>query len=109
MLRSTWSSRLLQTVLGQALRPRQTRSVKLADSLGSLVSVALVAAFVVSLVLIHRCSSNSGLPVWRIFICLSTCLVISLAVPTGEPESFSEGAPGRTMKEPPAKVPAMSF
>ena len=104
MLRSIWSARLLQIESGQALRLRRFRSVKLADLHGSLVSVALVATFVVSLISIRRCSSIAGLPVWRTFVCQSRRQVVSWAVLVSEPANFSMGAPGHIMKEPPPKV-----
>jgi hypothetical protein len=108
LLRSIWSSRLLQIEFVQALRLRRFRSVKPADLHGSLVSVALVATFVVSLISIRRCSSIAGLPVWRTFVCLSRRQVVSWAVLVGEPANFSRGAPGHIMKEPPPKVPTKS-
>lgn len=108
MLRSIWSARLLQIESGQALRLRRFRSVKLADLHGSLVSVALVAFFVVSLISIRHCSSIAGLPVWRTFVCLSRRQVVSWAVLASEPANFSKGAPGHIMKEPPPRAPTTS-
>ena len=108
MLRSIWSARLLQTESGQALRLRRFRSVKLAGLHGSLVSVALVATFVVSLISIRRCSSIAGLPESQTFVCLSRRQVVSWAVLISGAANFSKEVPGRIMKEPTTKVPTTS-